>query len=88
MEGEHKFLQQSLRESTLVESYNPASSLLLTARVHGSSVAMTKPSLPEPDLPTTYTSPFPLLFLPELKIESKPSVVQPQRDAAAQLSRW
>lgn len=41
------------------------------------SVAMTKPSLAELDLPITYTSPFPLLFLPELKNESKPSVAQP-----------
>lgn len=67
--GEHKCLQQNLRESTLRESSSPA-----------------PPALPSPaglDPPSTHPSPFPVLFLPELKNDSEASAGQPVWDTAA-----
>lgn len=69
--GEHKYLQQNLRESTLRESSSPAPSAL--------------PSPAGLDPPSTHPSPFPVyfFFLPELKNDSEASAGQPVWDTAA-----
>lgn len=65
--------------SAKLESKNPTTQPLPRCCEHGSRqpCGHDKASLAAPELPSTHPSPLPLVFVPELKNESKPSLAQP-----------